>query len=177
MILLTNATIDGMEVLNWIGQHIWQIIIGAGVFFEITPIKINPISWIVGVVSKPIYAKIDDLKKELKDDINSVKTDFKTEITEIKQYQEQSDLTVKELIQSNEMSEISRIRWEILEFSNSIENCQLHTRDEYRHIKEDNIRYHELINKYGLTNGLITEEYEKIENHYNDNKDSSAVYI
>ena len=75
------------------------------------------------------------------------------------------------------MAEISRIRWEIIEFSNSIENDQLHVRDEYRHIKDEYKKYELLIKKYNLENGIITEEIEKINKHYDENKNSNSVYF
>ena len=54
---------------------------------------------------------------------------------------------------------------------------QKHTRDEYRHIKDDNRRYHALISKYQMENGVIDEEMEKINSHYDANKDSTSVYF
>lgn len=169
--------ITAAQVLEWVISHLWQIIITLGVFFEITPIKINPISAIVNLLFKPINTKIDNMQKDIKNDIDSVRKEFKEEIGQIKQRQENEESTIKELIRSNEMTEISRIRWEILEFSNSLKNEQLHTRDEYRHIFDDNERYHYLIDKYGLTNGIITEEFEKIQKHYDDNKNCTSVYF
>ena len=82
-----------------------------------------------------------------------------------------------ELIYSNEMAEISRIRWTIIEFSNSLANGQLHVRDEYRHIKDEYKKYEGLIEKYDLENGIVTEEIEKINNHYNEFKDTPSVYF
>ena len=82
-----------------------------------------------------------------------------------------------DLISSTELSEISRIRWNILEFANSIDNDQKHIRDEYRHIKDEAKRYHALIEKYDIDNGIIDEEMEKINKRYEENKSSSAVYF
>ena len=75
------------------------------------------------------------------------------------------------------MAEISRIRWTIIEFSNSISNGQLHVRDEYRHMKDEYKKYENLIDKYNLENGIVTEEIEKITKHYNDNKNTPSVYF
>lgn len=172
-----NDPITTAQVVQWVCDHIWQLILAFSIFFEITPIKINPISWLIGLLFKPVYKKIDEIKAEVKQEMQTVKTDLQTEMENVKSKQEQCDLTTKELIQSNEMTEISRIRWEILEFANTIENGQLHTKDEYRHIQDDCRRYHELIAKYNLTNNSFTEEYAKIDEHYQSYKDSNSVYF
>ena len=44
-------------------------------------------------------------------------------------------------------------------------------------LKDDNIRYHTLIEKYELSNGLIDEEMMKINEHYENNKDNTSVYF
>ena len=84
---------------------------------------------------------------------------------------------VAKLIETTEKNEIARIRWEIIEFSRSIDNKQLHMRDEYLHIKDNYNRYHDLIEAHNLTNGIITEEIEKINKHYEENKNSMCVYF
>lgn len=195
-----------MDVLQWIANHIFQIIVFIGVFVEITPIKFNPISWFLNLLFKPIKSDMDDMKKEinssidtikedLQTDISNVKTDLKSEIATVKsdmkdeignvkaeidgvkQEQVNQSNTINELIKSNEMSEIARIRWNILEFANSIDNGQLHIRDEYRHIKDNAIRYHALISKHDITNGIIDEEMDKINKHYEANKNGTSVYF
>jgi hypothetical protein len=117
------------------------------------------------------------MKIELNKNINSVKEDLKLEIESIKKEQIQQKESIEDLTKVNELNEISRIRWEIIEFANSIENKQLHIRDEYRHIIDDNKRYHALIEKYELDNGVIDEEYEKIYKHYMENKGANKVYF
>lgn len=213
---MDNA-ITAMDVLQWLGNHIFQIIVVCGIFFEITPIKINPISWVLNLIFKPIREEISKLKSDMtasvdtlktdmtssvstlkadiQGDISKVKTDLsleindvktqmqteidsvKTEIDSVKTEQANQANTINELIKSNETSEIARIRWDILEFSNSIDNGQVHTRDEYRHIKDNAVRYHDLISKYNITNGIIDEEMEKINQHYEANKNGTSIYF
>lgn len=170
-------TITFIDVVLWFKQYALWIIAFLGIFVEITPIKFNPISWLTGLLFKPIKKDMSDMKDELNNKIDSVKTDLKVEIDSIKSDQQKYNETINSLIKSNEMTEISRLRWEILEFSNTIDNGQLHTRDEYRHIKDDSKRYHDLIKKYGLDNGVIDEEMEKINAHYEEHKDSTSVYF
>ena len=172
-----DNTITLMDVLLWLKQNIFQIIVVLGVFFEITPIKINPISWLMKILFKPIREELKVMKEELNDKIDSVEKNLKGEIDQVKAEQRRENNRIDELIKSNEMAEISRIRWEIIEFSNSIDNGQLHIRDEYRHIMDDNRRYQKKKKKYDLQNGVFDEEMEKINKHYEENKDTTSVYF
>ena len=172
---MNNITI--MELAQWAYDNIVKIFILLSIFVEITPIRFNPISWVVNILFKPLKKDMNDMKKELNDNIIDIKTELKQEIEQIKVETQKEKESINELVKANEMVEISRIRWEIIEFSNTIENNQLHIRDEYRHIIDDNRRYHALIEKYELDDGFIDEEYEKILSHYNRNKNSNRVYF
>ena len=166
-----------MDVLSWLWDHIVIIILVLSVFFEISKIKINPISWITKLLFKPIRKDIDDMKAELKADISSVEKKLSEEIDSVRQEVSSEHQRIDDLISSTELSEISRIRWNIREFSNSIENGQKHIRDEYRHIKDDAKRYHDLVEKYNIDDGIIDEEMEKINKRYDENKHSNSVYF
>lgn len=166
-----------MDILYWIWDHIVIIILVLSVFFEISKIKINPISWVTKLIFRPIRKDMDDMKKELKNDISNMEDKLSKEIDSVKAEVSSEHERIDDLISSTELSEISRIRWNIIEFSNSIENGQKHIRDEYRHIKDDAKRYHVLVEKYDLDNGIIDEEMEKINRRYDENKNSTSVYF
>ena len=169
--------LTAMDVLKWIWSHIVAIVAVLSVFFEISKIKLNPISTLMKWLFKPLRKDMDDMKIEINKNIDSVRDEFKIEIESLKIQQRSDSTRIDSLIETNEMSEISRLRWEIIQFSNSLENNQKHIRDEYRHIKDDYKRYHMLIEKYNLDNGIIDEEMEKINARYDANKSSSAVYF
>jgi len=166
-----------IEVINFCIKHILEIIAFISIFVEFAPIKLHPISFILDLINKPVREDIAKLKESITENINEVRKDFKKDLNAVQERQELEEERISELIRTNEMNEISRIRWEIIEFSNSITNGQKHIRDEYRHIKDENRRYHELIKKYELSNGLIDEEMEKINAHYESNKKSVNVYF
>lgn len=171
------AELSGTMVLQWIWAHIVQIVLVLSLFFEVSKIKIKPISWLMKLLLKPIREEMDQMKKELNDNIDSVREEMKNEIESIKDRQISESERINSLIETNEMTEISRLRWEIIEFSNSIENGNKHIRDEYRHIKDEAKRYHSLIAKYNLDNGIIEEEMQKINDHYDANKGTASVYF
>lgn len=169
--------ITALDVLSWMGNHIITIILILSVFFEISRIKLNPISWLMKILFKPIKKDMDDMKAELKSDISNMEQKLSSEIDAVRQEVNSEHVRIDDLISSTELSDISRMRWTIIEFSNSLENGQKHIRDEYRHIKDEAKRYHELIQKYNLDNGIIDEEMEKINKRYEENKGSSSVYF
>lgn len=165
------------DIINWIGDHIVPIMLFLGLFIEIIPIKISPISALVKLIFKPIRKDLDDMKIEINKNIDNVRTELKEEISIIKRDQEKEQESIEQLIYANEMIEVSRIWWEIVEFSSSIKNGQLHSRDEYRHIKDDSRKFKGLNEKYGLTDDLLTDELEIINKHYEKHKNSSSLYF
>lgn len=175
--LLAQTSLSLVDIIQWCARHATELLLCIGICIEITPIKINPISSVMKLLFKPIRQEMDDMKKELNDNINSVKTDLKEDINQLSDGQLKQSETIVELIKTSEINEITRLRWEIIEFARSLDNNQLHRRDEYLQIKEDNQRYHSLIKKYGLTNGLIDDEMEKINDHYKKNKGNQSAYF
>lgn len=59
------------QIVNWIGSHVWLVVIGALSLIEIAPIKIDPwktlFKWIGNQLLGEIKKTIDDLRKEVKD--------------------------------------------------------------------------------------------------------------
>ena len=177
---MQNSTlfVGGLQsILTFMSHHVVEIIILLSLFIEVSKIKVKPLSAIIKFIFKPIRTEIEELRKEFKSDIKDLKDDLTAQIDSLKEDQEKGKEAIDELIYSNEMAEISRIRWSIIEFSNSLTNGQLHVRDEYRHIKDEYDKYEGLVKKHDLKNGIVTEEIEKIIKHYDENKDTSSVYF
>ena len=174
----STLIVGGLQsVLTCMSYHIVEIIIFLSIFIEVSKVKFNPISSLIKFIFKPIRTEIEELRKEFKEDIKNLRDDLTNQIDSLREDQEKEKEAIDELIYSNEMAEISRIRWTIIEFSNSLTNGQLHVRDEYRHIKDEYRKYEGLIEKYDLENGIVTEEIEKINKHYEENKDTPSVYF
>lgn len=75
---------------------------------------------------------------------------------------------IKNLSLTVDKNEIDRIRWEILDFANSCRNGRNHAKDEFHHIVEVNQKYHELIQKHDMQNGVLDSEYAYIESVYKE---------
>lgn len=129
------------DIVDWIGNHLWTIIILVSIFIQITPIKINPWSalfkWIGKMVTNNACSKIDGL---------IVKVD--------------------NLEASIDANEKDRIRWEILDFANSCRNDHKHSRDEFQHIVDLNDKYKKLLKKTGDSNGVFDIEFKFIQDLY-----------
>ena len=59
-------------------------------------------------------------------------------------------------------NEMDRIRWEVLDFANSCRNHEQHTKEEFDHIVDLNDKYHKLLDKYKMDNGVFDVEYAYI---------------
>ena len=165
------------DIWKFLVDNIFAVICFISLFVEIIPVKFDPISTLLRWLNKSVREEIKNMREEVMQNIDSVKEELRQDISILQEKQEAQDDKIAELVKSNEMAEISRIRWEIIEFSNSIDNGQVHIRDEYRHIKDENRRYHDLIDKYDLNNGVIDEEMDKINRHYDQNKDNASIYF
>ena len=129
------------DIVDWIGNHLWTIVILVSVFIQITPIKINPWSalfkWIGKMITNNACSKIDGLI-----------------------------IKVDQLEASIDANEKDRIRWEILDFANSCRNDRKHSRDEFQHIVDLNDKYKRLLKKTGDANGVFDIEFKYIQDLY-----------
>ena len=136
---LLNAI--GKMTFGEIAQNAALIIVIISVFIEITPIKINPISsllsWLGGKINVKLIERIDAQEKKL-DQINT----------------------------TIDQNEIDRIRWEILNFSNSCRKDERHSKEEFEHIIKLHEKYQIIIEARHMKNGLIDVEYQYIEGLY-----------
>ena len=135
-------------VLAWLGGNWGWVVAVFALFFEITPIKIHPISslvnWIGRAITKDVASRIISLQKE----VRNLQRD------------------VMENRRQHMEDEKDRIRFEVLNFANSCRNHQLHTKDEFMHIIAVNDKYEKLLKETNDTNGVFKEEYNYIVSLY-----------
>lgn len=129
------------QIVDWIGQHLWTIILVVSLFIQFTPIKINPWSslfkWIGKLIVGDACKKIDEVMEK----VNKIEQDVV-------------------------VNEKDRIRWEILDFANSCRNDRKHTKDEFEHIITLNKKYRKLLEETHDTNGVFELEYDYIQKLY-----------
>lgn len=73
---------------------------------------------------------------------------------------------VKAIRADVDQNEIDRIRWEILDFSNSCYDGKRHSKEEFDHVIALNEKYHKLLKRRGETNGQLDLAYAYIEQLY-----------
>ena len=174
----SSIIVNGLQTtLNWASHHVVEIIIFCSIFLEVSKIKINPISAVVNFVFRSIRKEITDTKKEIKEDMEKMKAELTEQIDSLREDQDKENEIINGLIRTQDMSQISISKWQIIEFANSIQNGQLHVRDEYRHIFDEYRKYEAMIEKYGLEDSEIVEEVEKVKKHYDQNKETTSVYF
>lgn len=133
----TTINIDPGQLVGYAAIAISVI----SVFFEISKIKINPITSLLGWMGQRMNSNL----------ISAVEAQGKK---------------IGSLEEKIDKNEIDRIRWEILDFANSCRNGRRHTKDQFEHIINQNQKYHEILDEHGLENGLIDLEYGYIETLY-----------
>ena len=131
------ATLDLQTLLN--GMVSLGVVLS--IFVEITPIKINPVSTLLKFIGSNINA------------------DLKAEISAVKD-------TVQKVDNKVDDNEIDRIRWEILEFSNSCRSGKRHTKEEFDHVINLNQKYHRILDEREEENGQVDLAFEYIRKIY-----------
>lgn len=79
-----------------------------------------------------------------------------------------SDLigAVKTVSENVDQNEIDRLRWEILDFSNSCQNGRRHTREEFDHIIRMHEKYESILTRRNESNGQVDMAYDYIKTLY-----------
>lgn len=139
--------ISGLTIGEIIGDSALLVFALASII-EITPIKWDPLTAILSWFGARLNKRIQKDVEVLTDSVNA-------------QAKKTDDLAEK-----LDMNEIDRIRWEILNFSNSCRHGVRHTKDEFVHIIDQHDKYVRILKDRSLKNGLITLEYEYIEDIY-----------
>ena len=131
-----------IKIIQFRGGFYALIFVAAAACFEISPIKINPVSsflkWLGRKLNGELQGQLDKLEGKF-----------------------------DRLAEDVDGNRVEQIRWEILDFANSCRHKRKHTKDEFTHILQQHSKYEELIQKRGIENGVIDEEYKYIVEVYN----------
>lgn len=120
------------------------------IFVEISKIKLNP--W------KSLFKFIG----------RSLNGDVQKELVNIKSLMNAHGEYLKEIEMQMDMNEIKRIRAEIFAFADSCKIGAKHTEDAFLHIIDIHDDYISLLEKYDMSNGRISVEYEYIMSIYRE---------
>lgn len=121
---------------------------------EITPIKLNPISHFIRWLGKNFNYHSD---KQAVEQLNTLQNDISSLRTDI------SNLNLK--VDGNE---IDRVRQIILDFADALRHGERYSKQKFHYIVDLNRKYHEIITKNNLTNGVLDSDYKYIEKKYQE---------
>lgn len=131
------------QIIDWLSKNWGWVIAGFSLLFEISPIKISPISAFCKWIG------------------NKLTSDIKEDIEKINE-------RIDEQQEAIDMSRISNIRSLVLDFANSCRNGRRHSKEEYKHIMNENNDYQELVKKYKITNDVYKEDYNFVLEKYRE---------
>ena len=119
----------------------YSVIVGffafVGIFIEISPIQINPISSLCKWIG------------------NNINKDIKEELTQTKSIIDSVQIQLGKIREQQDRLELNDMRSQILDFSNSSMNGRRHTQEEFDHIIAVYGEYEDLIKSRNLTNGKV----------------------
>lgn len=112
-----------------------------GIFIEISPIKINPLSTLIQWIG------------------NTFNKDTRKQLASI-------SLKLEEVSERIDKIELNDMRSAILDFSNSCMNERRHTKEEFEHVIDLHSQYEEIISEKGLKNGRVDLAFRYISELY-----------
>ena len=158
-------------------ENIGWIVLFLGIFIDITPkIKWNPIKSIIKYFGKWFNTSVEREIASFKEEVND-------KFTELKQEQLAQRETLDKLIFDQENKEVSRLRWEIINFDTSLQNNVKHSRQQYCHILDNAMKYQRMVlaeDDYEDDENLseVLEAIEAIKKHYEAHRgDQTALYF
>lgn len=169
-----------ISILSTWGLGQWGIVVLiVSVFIDLSPIKFNPIkmilSWFGRYLNKSIQTEITGFKEEVSE-----------KLALLQEEQTAQRNTLDKIVKDREAREISRLKWEVIEFETSIrdENGMKHSREQYRHILDEADKYERiavsadsLISIPQVDLLAVQEAASHIKSHYDSHRDSQDLYF
>lgn len=138
------------EVLDYVKYGVW-ILFGSGVVFEISPIKVNPISSLLNWIGKR-------MNKDMEIKITNLETRVETVQIDLQEHKVES------------------WRRDILDFANSIMLGKSRTKEDFDNIISLHDKYENYIEEHGLENGQINLAFNYISNAYQECMKNNSFY-
>lgn len=151
------------------------LVLFLGIFIDVTPgIKFNPIKAIFKYLGKSFNASMETELALFKEDVNK-------KFLEVKSEQKRQKDALDKIILDRQDQEITRLRWEILNFDNGLRNKVKHSPDQYRHILNCFSRYKIIMNDIGINYDEyyhdVINHGNHIEKHFSENEDSGEAFF
>ena len=169
-----------ISILSTWGLGQWGfVVLVISIFIDLSPIKFNPIKMILSWFGR--Y-----LNKSIQTEITGFKDEVNEKLTNLQKEQNAQRNTLDKIVKDREAREISRLKWEVIEFETSIrdENGMKHSREQYRHILDEADKYvriassdDSLISIPQVDLLAVKEAASHIQKHYDIYRDSQDLYF
>lgn len=151
------------------------IVLFLGIFIDITPgIKLNPVKAIFKYLGKSFNSSVEAEVSELKEEVN-------TRFDAIQKEQKRQKTALDRIIIDSQDKEINRLRWEIIDFDNGIQNKVKHSKEQYRHILNSFSRYKVIMDDIGSTSDEyyhdVIQHGNTIKKHYEECSDLGEAFF
>ena len=133
------------EITSWATL----VILGFGLFFEISPIKFNPVSMFLGWIGKRLNKSVEEKVNRLEEKVD-------------------------DLERKTDDNEVYRLRYEVLDFANSCRDGRQHAKEEFDHIFDASDRYEKIIENRDFVNGQIEQAHVFISRLYQNYCDNNS---
>ncbi len=147
--MTVKEILDGLSI----NHGFWLVIILT--LIQITPIKINPWSfifeWVGKKLTKDLINKIDKIESK-QESIRATVSDMQHEVE-----------TVKREI---ELKNANDWRWDILDFFNSARNGRPHSKEEWEHAIDQVKKYERHVEVHDIDNGVLEEASKWLRKEY-----------
>lgn len=138
------------EVLKWLGSNWGWVAAALGVFVEVVPVKLHPISAILKWLGKRLNAetdkRIDEMDKKF-DDLECRMTNQE---------------------KATDMQRMANIRSLVLSFADDLRRGNKASHERFIHVMTENGEYEKLIAKHDIVNSVYVESYKYICNKYHE---------
>lgn len=132
-------------------KYILWFLLGSGLVFEITPIKIKPISLILSGIGKRLNKDIKEKLTKVEDNVNTIQIDLQNH-------------------------KVESWRRDILNFADSLSLGRDKSKEQFLYIITLHDIYLKYIQEKGIINGQINVAYEYIEKQYNEHLENNSFY-
>lgn len=158
------------KIFTTLGLTEYAIIASAlAIFIDVSPkIKWNPIKSIFAYLGKHFNSSIQT-------EITTFKVEVNQKFKDLQEEQAAQRDTLNKIVNDMDNRELSRLKWEVIDFENSILNGAKHPREQYRHILDESRKFTRMIEtckdnisvdeeeiiKVNESTDIIREHYEK----------------
>lgn len=129
------------DLFDWLLNNLWITILGSITLIQVSPIKLDPWTWI-GKLFRSFFTKdLDKRLNEIRNDIEAIKGTIADD-------------------------KVENARWNILDFANSCRQGRRHTKEEWDHCIQSIYWYTDYCLAHNINNGVLTECEDYLKDTY-----------